>query len=113
MKVAYNNQYGGFSISGKAIERLIELGSKEAVLVKELYGSDLERGCSIDFREARIKRHDPLLIQVIEELGKKANGSCCTINIDDIDDYAHYSISEFDGRETVEVHYLSCHCCSK
>lgn len=50
-------------------------------------------------------RADPKLIQVIEELGKAANGRCSDIAIVEIPDGVSWEIDEYDGNETIdEVH---------
>jgi hypothetical protein len=46
-------------------------------------------------------RADPILIQVIEELGKKANGQCATLKIEEVPAGTQYRIDEYDGNETV------------
>jgi len=54
-------------------------------------------------------RHDPKLIQVVEELGgehrKGASGSCAELRIVEIPDGTEYVIEEYDGNEHIaEVH---------
>lgn len=50
-------------------------------------------------------RTDKLLIQVVEELGEKANGSCAKLMIIEIPDDVNWQIDEYDGLESVhEVH---------
>lgn len=50
-------------------------------------------------------RTDPLLIEVIEELGDAANGSCAKLKVIEIPDGIEYEIEEYDGNESVhEVH---------
>ena len=50
-------------------------------------------------------RTDPLLIQVVEELGDEASGSCAELRIIEIPDGIDYEIDEYDGREHIaEVH---------
>lgn len=50
-------------------------------------------------------RTDKLLIQVIEELGEEANGSCASLKIIEIPDGIEYEISEYDGNEHIaEIH---------
>jgi hypothetical protein len=50
-------------------------------------------------------RTDKLLIQVIEELGDKANGSCAELKIIEIPDDVNWQIDDYDGLESVhEVH---------
>jgi hypothetical protein len=46
-------------------------------------------------------RHDPVLVQVVEELGDKANGTCAKLKIDEVD--GPYRIDEYDGFESVET----------
>lgn len=57
----------------------------------------------IDFEE----RTDKNLIQVIEELGKEANGSCAELKIIEIPDDIEYEISEYDGAESVHEKHRS------
>jgi hypothetical protein len=87
IKVVYNACFGGFSLSRKACERLVELGRDKAQ-------KELELGNSYEYNSycRDISRHDPLLVQVVEELGDEASGSCAELCITE----------EYDGRETVE-----------
>jgi hypothetical protein len=58
---------------------------------------------SIEQRE--IKRTDLVLIQVVEELGPKANGRCAELKIIEIPDGTDWEIDEYDGMESVhETH---------
>jgi hypothetical protein len=58
---------------------------------------------SVDNRD--YERHDPNLIQVVEELGKAASGSCANIQIVEIPDGVEYVVSEYDGNEHIaEAH---------
>lgn len=93
-KVAYNACYGGFNLSKKAYERLIALGATQ------LDNSYL----SIDYYRLPddVSRHDPRLIQVIEELGDEANGMCAKLCIEEIEG-ERYRISEYDGNESVKT----------
>ena len=50
-----------------------------------------------------ICRHDPVLIQVIEELGARANGHCAELAIAELPSGTAYRIDEYDGRESVET----------
>lgn len=47
------------------------------------------------------KRDDPLLIQVIEELGEEANASHAKLKIVEIPDGVEWHIEEYDGHEYV------------
>ena len=54
-----------------------------------------------------IDRTDPLLIEVVEELGKDSSGSCASLEIVEIPDGISWEISEYDGNETVEESHRS------
>jgi len=62
------------------------------------FGGEIEYVYSCD-----IERHDPILIQVVEELGEKADGACADLNIVEIDDNDEYYIDEYDGMESIEL----------
>jgi hypothetical protein len=83
-KIAFNGCYGGFILSDGAISRLKELGVK--------FDDEYE------YRD--MARHHPLLIQVIEELGKKASGDGANLCIAKIKSPL-YIIDEYDGSESV------------
>ena len=56
----------------------------------------------LEVRDALVEeRDDPVLIQVIEKLGKKANGRCAQIKIEDVPKGALWRIDEYDGNESV------------
>jgi hypothetical protein len=46
-------------------------------------------------------RSDPLLVQVVEELGEEANGSYAKLKIVEIPDDVEYTIDEYDGVEHI------------
>jgi hypothetical protein len=48
-----------------------------------------------------VDRHDPALVQVVEELGKKAGGNYAELAIAEV--YGPYRIDEYDGYESVET----------
>ena len=57
------------------------------------------------FYERDIERHDPVLVQVVEELGDIANGHCASLRVVDIPDGVEYTVEEYDGLEHIaEVH---------
>lgn len=53
------------------------------------------------------KRDDPLLIQVIEELGPLADGRFAKLKIVDVPDDVEWEIDDYDGRETVKEKHRS------
>lgn len=54
-----------------------------------------------NFSCRNVDRCDPLLIQVIKELGKEANGFCAKIGIVEVPDGVNWEINEYDGMETI------------
>lgn len=60
---------------------------------------------SLDNRPS--KRDDPILIKVVEELGKEANGRCAELKIVEIPDGVEWEIDEYDGVESVEEKHRS------
>lgn len=110
-KVAYNACFGGFGLSDQAILRLAEL---KGINIKK--GSDSRSFLSVFYRDGiedndhyvseedlYDDRSDPMLIQVIEELGADANGSCAEIAIEDVPEGTLYRIQEYDGNEHIET----------
>lgn len=52
-------------------------------------------------------RADPLLVQVVRELGDEANGSCAELKVVEIPDGVKWVLSEYDGIERVEEEHQS------
>ena len=53
------------------------------------------------FSSNDVKRDDSILIKVIKELGKKADGKCAKLSIVEIPDDVEWEIEEYDGVEKV------------
>ena len=87
-KVVYNASYGGFTISIEALTKMKELGYKGEASVYNDYAYLYD--CA---------RHNPILVQVVEELGRKANGLGSDLLIAKVS--GPYRIQEYDGLETV------------
>jgi hypothetical protein len=51
--------------------------------------------------ERDIERHDPALVQTVEELGDRANGAHAELTVVEIPDDVDYHINEYDGNEHV------------
>lgn len=118
-KIAINTGYGGFGLSHKAMLRYAELaGLKLSFKVDNLsrlhYGDDPNhKHNSVSYRRITedgerffcdddICRSDKHLIQVIEELGKEANGHSAKLKIVEIPDDVEWQIGEYEDTETVE-----------
>jgi hypothetical protein len=61
----------------------------------------------VDLPTHRMDRTNPLLIQVVEELGKEANGSCAELKIVKIPSEVDWEIDEYDGLETIHEKHRS------
>lgn len=81
IKVVINTCYGGFGLSSEA-ERLYESRTGE------------------DFCIYDTPRHDPTLVQVVEELGPAAGGIFSDLTIVEVESDRYY-IKEYDGYESV------------
>lgn len=94
-KVVYNKSYGGFGLSdeGRALFRKLYFEKHR----KHFHDDSDEFDVIEDF----VKRHDPLLVQVVETLGERASASICTLVIKTLKLGNRYYITEYDGRETV------------
>ena len=117
MKVLINKCFGGYMLSDAAYERLIELG----VPVQD-YDPHHETDDHVIYREGKTHRHtynrywdtwtnkkegrtDPLVIQVVEELGDKASHGLSDIKVVEIPDDIEWEIAVYDGLEHIdEVH---------
>jgi len=108
MKVIVNRCYGGYSFSHEAIVeyakrsnmplyyRLNDYGEydyfKSQAMTEDSYWSHYSlRDC----------RTDSILIDVLQELGDKANGRFAELAIVDIPDDVKWHIEEYDGSEWV------------
>ena len=84
MKVVINTSYGGFGLS-KAARKYME-----------------GFGIPLDVSTFNIPRHDPRLVQVVEDLGLAAAGDFGALEIQDIEG-TKYWIEEYDGLETLHT----------
>lgn len=86
MKVVINDCHGGFSLSDAGIARYVELADLK--LTGHFYSRD-------------IPREDVALVQVVEEMGKLADGQCARLKIVEIPDDVNWYIEDYDGLEWV------------
>jgi hypothetical protein len=93
MRVVINKCYGGFSVSRKASERLLELKCPHIEKVDE-HGYSHE--CNIEHRTC------PMLLQVVEEMGcETASGSLAKLAIVEVPSGIECHIDDYDGIEHV------------
>jgi hypothetical protein len=102
-KIVYNACYGGFSISDEAIRMYLDLKGFKYTEEKTKWGSSFKVEGLKGFYDRDINRADPVLIQVVEKLGEKANGMCAKLRIEDVPEGTLYRIDEYDGYESIET----------
>ena len=122
-KIVINRCYGGFGLSDAAFERYLELNSKTFYKRDGLFGSSnyykiepeefdklheesIEKGDysftnDLIYSQYSIERDDPILIQIIEELGEESWGRFSELKVVEIPDDTYYEIQEYDGIEKV------------
>ena len=129
-KVVYNACYGGFGLSKEAIQHYWKIKGQQVWIEDALWGftvwlvppeerleqksgekfTAMSRDERVAYNEAYsaqswyygdVVRHDPALVQVVEELKDKANGMCAKLRIDEVS--GPYRIDEYDGFESVET----------
>ena len=129
-KVVYNACYGGFGLSKEAVQRYWDIKGQQVWIKDNCWGFEvwlvppeqrlkpqttkeiltMSQDERIAYNEAYsaqswyygdVDRHDPVLVQVVEELKDKANGMCAKLRIDEVS--GPYRIDEYDGFESVET----------
>lgn len=131
-KIVINDKYGGFGLSDAAIRRYFEIKGQKVWLevinssytqiwlvqpkdrVAKLPGLWLEH--SIEVREEYLRlyseqtfyvsnmdRTDPILVQVVEELGEEADDKCADLIIEELPKGTLYRINDYDGLESIET----------
>ena len=103
-KVVYNNCYGGFSLSAEATKLGRQLSDNPkwggAILEGEKYDDGtIANIFEPDVNFVDLPRHDPILVQVVEQLGQKADGKYANLKIAIVE--YKYRIDQYDGNETV------------
>ena len=110
MKVAVNSCYGGFGISEEAGRLLKKKGVKvkfkgdkydDGIKVDMFYGYLSNEDFGIEDENYDKYKEDKRLIEVIEKLGDKANGSHAEIRIAEVPDDIEWKIEEYDGIEII------------
>ena len=105
-KIVYNACFGGFGLSPVALKRYAEL--TELSYSEEVYEGTMPKffasmhdknGEYVSERD--LSRNDPVLIQVVEELGKNANSRFSDLRIKELPAGTKYRIDEYDGNESI------------
>lgn len=101
-KIVYNKCYGGFGLSKKAVERYFQLKGWGLVVVRQEYGfRRYYHNNGVPFYPHDLERDDPILAQVVEELGNEANEFSSELAIHELPSGTRYRIDEYDGYESV------------
>ena len=127
-KIVYNACYGGFGLSHEAVMRYAEIKGIKLYFNKDysMYNYYLipvdeynriraeeeakpvgpgrfKESNAACFSVCSIERTDPILVQVIEELGERANGDYAKLMIEELPAGTLYRIDEYDGYESVKT----------
>ena len=126
-EIVINADYGGFWLSHKAVMRYAELAKLD--LRYEIDNSELSSDDAADamlvhyylnkrsaklfnddyFNPRDIKRDDPLLLQVVKELGSKASSRFSKLKVVRIPADVKWQIEEYDGLEWVAEAHRTWH----
>jgi hypothetical protein len=124
MKVVINKCFGGFNLSYKAMMRYAELKGiklyafKDVINGKDIrhepwdgkedalfchYSTSPDPGKINDcyFSGHDIDRDDPLLVQVVEEMGDEASGRYAALEIVEVPDDIEWHVEEYHGNEHI------------
>ena len=82
--------------------RVKETPYKEFITMPLPERAAYNKRCSEESLYARaIPRDDPALVQVVEEMGRAADGDCARLEVVEIPDDVAWHIEEYDGNEHV------------
>ena len=83
MKIVINREFGGFGLSEDALDEYCERKGINDILLHD------------------IPRDDPILVEVVEEMGSNANGRYSVLKVVEVPDEVNWVIEETDGLEWV------------
>ena len=130
-RIVINRCFGGFGLSMAAVKRIAELQGQRVYFFESKYSDGKFSYVAVPKgRESRGSfyvsttptmtnsreqhwetpdRDNPLLVQVVEELGEKANGPHAELAIIEVPDGVKWQVEEYDGNEHIaEVHQTWC-----
>ena len=107
MKIVINKKYGGFGLSEEAVllygdKKGLNIIAQQDEKVKTIthYYLD-EKKDGNQFGEWEIERNDPILVEVVEQLGDLANSRYAKLKIVEVPDDVKWYIHDYDGIESV------------
>jgi hypothetical protein len=102
MEVVISTCYGGFSLSDEAVLLYAEkAGIKLYPRERNIRETDFYTVPPEYFSDRDIERDDPNLVEVVKELGNKANGEYASLSVINIPDDVDWTIEEYDGSEWI------------
>ena len=111
MKIVINKNYGGFHLSKNAVllygeKKGLNIIATQDEVIKDLYHYYLdEEKEENSFAEWDIERNDPVLVEVVEQLGDLASSRYGKLKIVEVPDDVKWYIHDYDGFEKVH----ECH----
>lgn len=93
IKIVINQCHGGFGLSIKAAQTLIEMGLDPKYLC-----APYNNTVNIKYT---LSRDNEFLVRVVEELGEEASAPFAQLNIIEIPKGVEWQIEEYDGKEWV------------
>lgn len=130
-KIVISARYGGFGLSKAAVRRYFEIKRQKIWVedhmsydqvwlvppeerIEELPGEWRDHPLSVrqeynrlygeqTWRARDLDRTDPILVQVVEELGEAAAGRHADLIIEELPKGTLYRINEYDGLESIET----------
>lgn len=123
-KIVISRCYGGFGVSEAGMRRYAEIKGlpfyvwqdpqypKASTDMFKLYFTADPSGMTkinnefyrkYSLYDGNLDRADPVLVQVVEELGERANGWAAKLVIEELPKGTLYRIEEYDGYESIET----------
>lgn len=126
MKIIINKCHGGWGLSDKAFEKYLDLCSISwykrssdsgwqgsiyfSIPIEELNKIESDDdGVDYLLHPRDIDRADPILVQVVEELGEEVDGTYASLKVVEIPDDVEWQIEDYDGSEWVAEKHRTWH----
>lgn len=106
MNVVINDCYGGYGLSDEVLKMYLERSNTPYTICQEssaYFNHDYIMVDGESFTDDCISRHDPILIEILEEIGYINKGLKTVF----VPDFAKYSIGEYDGKEWIENTWIN------
>jgi len=106
MNVVINDCYGGYGLSDEVLKMYLERTNTPYTTSQQSGTYFTHEYIMVDdqpFTEESISRQDPILIEILEEIGWVKKG----LKIVVLPDFACYSIGEYDGKEWIENTWIN------